>query len=318
MRVLRMVAKKTLLERISGGLAFSAVALLICGNESCYQKSYEIASQATTAVPTATPTATRDAATPEPTVSGTTTPNPNATPTNEPTPDLGDDGSDPSVDQAVVDDTSADLLQELSKAGEDNADEAAGTVARSASANGNWLGKNFAKGGDNSVEGEWVDTDGDGFSDDFENAAGSDPVSPTDYPEVSPNWSSYKTRVRTLDKDLDGLSDEEERKLATNPNVNDTDGDNRPDGAEMLSGGDPKRAVDRYLDLDGDGLSDDYENEQGLNPASLDSDGDGLRDDLELVLGANPLKVDTDGDGIKDGREFDLGTDPTVADQPQQ
>ena len=311
-----MFAKKVL-ERVSAGLAFAAIALLVCGTKAC-QTDYDLGSfTSSSGTPTATPvpTSPTDAS---PTADATETPDPDETADPDPTDDPTDDGSDPNVDQVTFDDSTSDLLQELSKAGESDADATAGAVARSAGGNGNWLGRNFTKEGDKAQEGEWVDTDGDGFSDDFENAAGSDPVSPTDTPQESAGWSSYKGRVRTVDQDLDGVSDAEERKLGTNPNLNDSDGDNRPDGAEVLSGGDPKRAVDRYLDLDGDGLSDEYENEHGLNPASLDTDGDGLRDDLELVLGANPLKVDTDGDGIKDGKEFDLGTDPTVADQPQQ
>jgi hypothetical protein len=271
---------------------------------------------------TVTPSTTKTA-----TAGGTATPDPAATATPDPS---DDPGATPTVDpttepSTITGDTasedSSNLFQELSAAGEGDADERAAAASKASNSDGNWLGKNFTKDRDG-TEGTggadasgWLDSDGDGFSDEFENSASSDPANPLDVPEASSSWSSLKARVRSVDSDLDGLTDAEERKYGTNPTINDTDGDTRPDGAEVLSGGDPKRAVDRYLDTDGDGLSDAYESEQGLNPTALDSDSDGLRDDLELVVGSNPLKVDSDGDGISDGKEFDLGTDPTSSDK---
>jgi hypothetical protein len=201
------------------------------------------------------------------------------------------------------------LLQELSSLGEGSAN------GKAAAASGNWLGRNFDKEKQESAgaKGEWVDADGDGFSDSIENTAGTDPVDPTDIPGSMVS-TDVSARVRALDKDMDGLVLADELKFGTDPGSADTDGDGRLDGMEVLSGGDPLSADDRYLDADGDGLSDDYERANGTNPESLDTDGDGLRDDIEVVLGSNPVKIDTDGDGISDGKEDDLGSDPTVAD----
>ncbi|MBN8548963.1 MAG: hypothetical protein J0M12_06585, partial [Deltaproteobacteria bacterium] len=95
----------------------------------------------------------------------------------------------------------------------------------------------------------------------------------------------------------------------------DTDRDGCPDGAEILSGSDPRDASSRPSDdADGDCLSASYEASVGTNPSLADSDEDGLRDDFELAVGASPLNADSDGDGILDGKEFSLGSDPTRSD----
>ena len=316
--------RKRALEKVSATLALGGIALLVCGTKAC-QEDYDVGSFASvSSTATVTPNVTATAST-----GGTATAVPNTTPTEIPTEDPGETPvADPTTEPVTIsgDTTSEEntnLFQELSAAGEGEADErAAAAAGKSGTTDANWLGKNFSKDGaasGNSAATDastWQDSDGDGFSDTFENSADADPSNPLDFPEASASWSSLKTRVRSIDSDLDGLTDEEERKYGSNPTLNDTDGDARPDGAEVLSGGDPKRAVDRYIDSDGDGLSDAYENEHGLNASALDTDSDGLRDDLELVVGANPMKTDTDGDGISDGKEFDIGTDATTADKP--
>lgn len=70
----------------------------------------------------------------------------------------------------------------------------------------------------------------------------------------------------SLDSDGDGLSDEEEAELGTDPNDADTDDD---------------------------GLDDGYEQEIGTDPLDEDTDNDGLSDGEEVELGSDPL----DGDG---------------------
>ena len=76
------------------------------------------------------------------------------------------------------------------------------------------------------------------------------------------------------DSDNDGLTDEEEQNLGTNP-------------------------LD--ADTDGDGLSDAEEVNLGINPLDPDTDGDGLSDGEEVLQhNTNPLDVDTDGDGVND------------------
>ena len=111
------------------------------------------------------------------------------------------------------------------------------------------------------------------------------------------------------DSDGDGLVDERERELGTDPTAADTDGDGLHDGREVELGADPTAP-----DTDGDGLSDGREVELGADPTAADTDGDGLDDAREVELGTDPAAADTDGDGLDDAREVELGTDPTAPD----
>jgi Peptidase family M23/Bacterial TSP3 repeat len=123
------------------------------------------------------------------------------------------------------------------------------------------------------------------------------------------------------DSDDDGLSDLHETTVShTDPLLADTDADGVPDAAEVAAGTDPgtgqlpQAAVDRGFgglatrDSDADGLSDEYEIAHGLDPHSADSDADTLPDALEVALGSNPLSMDTDSDGVTDAAEYELGT----------
>ncbi|MAH17105.1 MAG: hypothetical protein CL960_01210 [Euryarchaeota archaeon] len=92
-----------------------------------------------------------------------------------------------------------------------------------------------------------------------------------------------KAEEEPVDTDGDGLSDEEEGELGTDPNDPDTDGDGVNDYDEVLWEIDP------------------------LNP---DTDGDGLNDTEGSVYGTEPALYDTDGDGFGDGEEVWSGTDP--------
>jgi hypothetical protein len=117
------------------------------------------------------------------------------------------------------------------------------------------------------------------------------------------------------DKDSDGLVDSCEKKLGTDPNQKDTDGDGVMDGDEdvnhnciyepNLNETDPQNA-----DTDGDGLSDGFELKYGTDPVNQDTDNDCLPDGMEdrnhngqYDMGAetNALSSDTDGDGLPDG-----------------
>lgn len=112
-----------------------------------------------------------------------------------------------------------------------------------------------------------------------------------------------------VDTDGDGLNDDEELIIGTDPFNHDTDGDGLPDGFEvelaaMLGGGgcpDPLNP-----DTDGDGITDGIEYLLGLNYCNPDTDGDGLVDGLELAYGTDPLNPDSDGDGLTDGQEIAL------------
>lgn len=80
---------------------------------------------------------------------------------------------------------------------------------------------------------------------------------------------------KTADNDKDGLTNEKEKELGTNPNL---------------------------ADSDRDGINDYYEiNESKTAPLKADTDSDGINDGDELDLGLDPLKSDSKGDGKKDG-----------------
>ena len=118
------------------------------------------------------------------------------------------------------------------------------------------------------------------------------------------------------DSDRDGLSDDQERLISTDPRDVDTDGDGLNDGTEVLvEGTDP-----RDRDTDDDGLDDGEEIELGTDPTDPDTDGDGIEDGEEVDDGSDPLdpndptETDEDGDGLTLAEERELGTDPEDAD----
>ncbi|MEM1180815.1 MAG: carboxypeptidase regulatory-like domain-containing protein, partial [Acidobacteriota bacterium] len=132
---------------------------------------------------------------------------------------------------------------------------------------------------------------------------------------VGLNGVTTEALLFTLDSDYDGLGDEEEVSLGTDPFNPDTDGDGLGDGDEIDLGADPLDA-----DSDGDGMPDGYEVDRGFDPTDaadgvLDADLDGLNNADEFVAGSDPLDADTDNDTLLDGEEvLTYGTDPTVAD----
>lgn len=107
------------------------------------------------------------------------------------------------------------------------------------------------------------------------------------------------------DTDGDGLSDEREATLGTDPENDDTDGDGIPDGIEVETQTDPKNP-----DTDHDGLNDAREdaNRNGVlddgetDPRRSDTDGGGMPDPDEVrTMGQDPRYAaddDTDGDGV--------------------
>lgn len=87
----------------------------------------------------------------------------------------------------------------------------------------------------------------------------------------------------------------------------DTDGDGLTDQEEEILGTNPLKA-----DTDGDGLT-DYEevHTYKTDPLKEDSDGDGLSDYHEVrIYLTDPLIADTDGDGHNDGEEVNNGYNP--------
>ena len=120
------------------------------------------------------------------------------------------------------------------------------------------------------------DTDGGGVEDGTEvNVHGTDPLDPCD--------------DLGGDCDGDGLTNEDEIQIGTDPTNPDTDGDGIDDGIEVFTGSDP--------------LDDDTDDD-GLLDGTEDADGDGVVDPGET----DPNNVDTDGDGIQDGTESGLVT----------
>jgi len=120
------------------------------------------------------------------------------------------------------------------------------------------------------------------------------------------------------DTDEDGLPNLIEKEIGSDPYNPDTDGDELPDGYEVLTlGTDPTKpdtddngVLDCDEDFDEDGLTNLQEYEQGTEPYNDDTDGDGLKDGEEInTYGTDPLKVDTDEDGLDDGDEIYFETD---------
>jgi hypothetical protein len=82
------------------------------------------------------------------------------------------------------------------------------------------------------------------------------------------NIASTEDRTLTVqpDTDRDGLSDEQEAALHTDPQKADTDGDGLQDGDEVDRGTDPLKK-----DTDGDGIEDGAEVQQGTDPLNPDT-----------------------------------------------
>jgi hypothetical protein len=127
-----------------------------------------------------------------------------------------------------------------------------------------------------------------------------------------------------VDSDGDGLSDDEEKLIGTDPLNYDTDGDGLGDGLERKMGLDPLTpnvvtSCNPNLDTDGDKLNDCEERVLGTDACVADTDGDGFSDFVELLSQTNPqvpedLK-DDDRDGTTNADEVMAHTDPLSADQ---
>ena len=111
----------------------------------------------------------------------------------------------------------------------------------------------------------------------------------------SPDWWND-------DNDFDGLTNDQEKTLGTNPNNADTDGDLLNDLNEVTV--------------------------YNTNPHQVDTDGDGLTDFNETIGdtlsnsnypdGMDPRIADTDKDGLNDGFEFNFGSNLTELDPIQK
>lgn len=112
---------------------------------------------------------------------------------------------------------------------------------------------------------EDFDGDGDYTDDDFDN-------------DGTPN---YLEPNPVDDRDMDGILDDDEIEIGTDPCDPDTDSDGLIDGEEILIG------TDGFI----------------TDPLDADTDDDGVSDGDEASLGTSPIAFDTDNDGLSDGVE---------------
>ncbi len=130
------------------------------------------------------------------------------------------------------------------------------------------------------------------------------------------NTLDGSTCLSGVDGDNDGLTDDVECSLGSDPNNADSDGDGATDGEEVAAGANPT-----VSDTDGDGIPDNIEikypkaciasdNFSQRRPAPVcTSDADCVAG--ETCKGLNPNSNDSDGDGVPDGQE-DLNFDGTI------
>jgi uncharacterized repeat protein (TIGR01451 family) len=170
-----------------------------------------------------------------------------------------------------------------------------------------------------------VDTDGDGLTDIFEIAIGSNPNdADTDDDGVidgnEPNPADDTDgdgliNVLDVDSDNDGLYDGTELGLpCSNPATDNTkhhciaDADPATTTSPLDPDTDKGGKKDGSEDANRNGKLDAGEGDPTLghgadDAAIVDTDGDGLSDIFEIAIGSNPMDADTDDDGVLDGQE---------------
>ncbi len=124
--------------------------------------------------------------------------------------------------------------------------------------------------------------------------------------EVACTWYLVPTEVQSeMPTELTAPSP-----ATTSAEEADSDGDGLTDELETALGTDPL-----LLDSDADGVSDSDEIDfYGTDALAPDTDDDELDDAEELLTyGTNPLLDDTDGDDVSDGEEVAAGSDPLDA-----
>lgn len=145
------------------------------------------------------------------------------------------------------------------------------------------------------------DDDNDGLTDAEEANLGTNPLRPdTDHDGVDDandafplnplEWANNDNDEQgdnaDTDDDNDGLSDDEEANIGSDPNNSDSDSDGINDSEDAFP-----TNQDESTDTDNDTIG---------NNADPDDDNDGLTDEAESNLGTDPLNPDTDGDNEGD------------------
>lgn len=124
---------------------------------------------------------------------------------------------------------------------------------------------------------------------------------------LNPNARVTASGEIKADSDGDGLTDEEEAQMGTNPTKARTGGvclDSiavNPAFAERCGSLSQSHLCDPTLDSDGDSLNECEEMILNTNPFGFDSDGDTIPDSLEWIYGYNPLLSDSNLDSNADG-----------------
>jgi len=139
-----------------------------------------------------------------------------------------------------------------------------------------------------------------------------------DAPENAEQPPTPTTTSEFVDQDDDAISDEDERRLGTDPAKDDSDGDGLKDNEEL--GGNLQSPTDTDQDGIIDALDDDDDDDTlptaqeillGTDPRNADTDDDALTDAMEIKggkIGTDALNADTDNDGVSDGTE--VGSEP--------
>ncbi|PNQ61911.1 hypothetical protein C1141_11040, partial [Vibrio agarivorans] len=179
--------------------------------------------------------------------------------------------------------------------------------------------------GDNGVIDAHEDLDGDGLNNLSELTCELDPLQNSGGDSNFVSLLGMVNNDPNGDWDYDGISNQREMELGTNPvsaNERDTNGNSIPDIIEIIllhDGG--NHTVTLSDDTDGDGLHDIYEVMKGFdfkdsnNPTINGSDVDinnGLTLAQETLLSA--IEKDFDNDGVSNEEEILAGADPSISD----
>jgi hypothetical protein len=167
-----------------------------------------------------------------------------------------------------------------------------------------------------SVDGELVDTDGNGVGDFADPDNDGDGIS--DVHEIGPDCDNIDSDGDGLpnhidmDSDNDGIGDLWEGGISIwEDDPRDTDGDGTPDYLDLDSDD------DGILDAEEGGVSSpgqepkDTDGDGHYDFADIDADGDGISDWDEInIHSTDPYDSDSDSDGFSDGGEILSGSDP--------